>query len=369
MLKKMDENSKFAWLPLILVSFAAFKLIDDYKSVVVFLGNIVSIMSPVIIGIAIAYVLNPLAEFIRKKWKLRWGWCVLFVYLVFLLVIIGGAYFAVPAVVTSMQDLISNIPAYVAKTQTAAAVLLGKMGVMDGSVYSKQIDSFFGNFMTVMRFTFAGLSDVLVSMASGITKFFIGVIISVYLLKGKHGFMRMLKKTIFAVLGKKNGDIALECCRETNMIFSNYLAGQIIDSLMVALIDTIGLILMGAPYAVMLGVFLGVFNLIPYLGPFVGLIAALIVTFIFGGLFKAIIVVVFIFAVFQFDAIVMGPKIVGSKIGVSPFWIIFSVTIGGGLFGIIGMLLGIPVVVSIGLFINRYIEKRLLNQGINIDVQ
>jgi len=364
------ENAKFYWLPLILVSFIAFKLIDDYKEVGSFARFLLNILTPVIIGIVVAYLLNPLAEFMRKKWKMKWGICVLLVYLAFLLLIIIAVYFVVPAVIASLKDIIVNIPSYVNKTQTAISKAINSAGLTDSASYSagmKKIDTFFGQFLSIIKGTFGGVSNAVLTMASSVANFFIGLIISVYLLKDKKQFILLLKKTIYALLGKNNGDFILACCHDANVVFSNYFIALMLDSFVVGIIDTVGLLLLRAPYAVLMGMLMGLVNLIPYFGAIIGGAIVIIVTVIFGGFMKALVVLLVILVVSQLDGMIIGPKIFGSKIGVNPFWVIFSITLGGGFLGLPGMLLGTPVVVIVGLFISRYIEKRLQEQEIDID--
>jgi len=125
----------------------------------------------------------------------------------------------------------------------------------------------------------------------------------------------------------------------------------------------VGLTILKIRYALLISVIVGVTNMIPYFGPFIGAVPAVIITF-FDSPINALWVTIFIFVLQQFDGLILGPKILGDSVGLSPFWIIFSIVLGGGLYGVIGMFLGVPVIAIVITFTNRLIDWQLEKKSI-----
>ena len=149
-----------------------------------------------------------------------------------------------------------------------------------------------------------------------------------------------------------------------NTIFFGFISSQFIDAIVVTILASITLLIMKVKYAVLLGVVIGLFNLIPYFGAIIAIGIAGIITVLTGGWKQAIIMVIVITIVQQLDANIINPRITGSKLNVSPLLIIFSVTIGGAYFGIIGMFLAVPVAVLIKLMVTDYISNKNVEKGL-----
>ena len=173
----------------------------------------------------------------------------------------------------------------------------------------------------------------------------LGLVISVYLLADKEKFIRGIKKNLYAFLGRENADKTIDFGNEVNSIFTNFFVGKLIDSTIIGILCFIGLSLLKVRFALLLSIVVGIFNMIPYFGPFIGAVPAIVITLFYNPI-QALWVTLFIFGLQQFDGIILGPKILGDKVGVSPFYIILAIMIGGGFFGPMGMLMGVPVLKS-----------------------
>jgi len=204
-----------------------------------------------------------------------------------------------------------------------------------------------------------------INITSALFNFIIGLIISIYLLKDKDIFKKGSKNLLYTFLDKDKADNIIEFGRELNIIFSRYLVGKIIDSLIIGVICFIGTLLLKVPYPLFISSIVTVTNMIPYFGPFIGMIPAFIITAFYNPV-KAIWVLLFILALQQFDGLYLGPKILGIKVGLKPLWVITAIIVGGGLFGIIGMLLAVPVVAVGRTALNRYMSSKLKEKNINI---
>ncbi len=153
---------------------------------------------------------------------------------------------------------------------------------------------------------------------------------------------------------------------EVDEIFSKYIIGKMIDSLIVGIICFMGLWFLKAPYALLMAIIVGVTNMIPYFGPFIGAVPAVIIT-LFTSPITALWVTLFIIVLQQLDGYIIGPFILGDSVGLSPFWIILAILIGGGLFGILGMLICVPVMAVVRNMFSRYINRRLDEKSLSFE--
>jgi len=185
------------------------------------------------------------------------------------------------------------------------------------------------------------------------------------MLKDKETFILQLKKLIYSITSKDLADKIISLGNELNTVFSRYLVGRIIDGLIIGILCFIGCLILRVPYASVISTIVGITNLIPYFGPLIGMIPAFIITLFYSPI-KAVWVLIFIFALQQFDGLYLGPKILGTKVGLRPFWIISAIIIGGGLFGVIGMFLAVPAVAMIKLMLKKYIDKKLDEKNIMV---
>lgn len=178
------------------------------------------------------------------------------------------------------------------------------------------------------------------------------------MLKDKEKIIRGIKRLIYASIGNDKGESLLSYCKEADKVFSSYIIGKTIDSAIMGILCFIVLEIMRVPYAILISIIFGVTNMIPYFGPFIGTIAGAIIV-VFSNPMLALWVLIALFLLQQFDGWVLGPKILGDAVGLSPLWIIFAIIVGGGLYGVFGMFLGVPFVAIIKIWVDRIIEKRL----------
>ena len=175
--------------------------------------------------------------------------------------------------------------------------------------------------------------------------------------------MQFAKKIIYISLKKKNGDRFIRFFKNIHNMIGVYIGIKAIDSLIIGIIAFVGLSIIRSPYVFLIALVVGVTNMIPYFGPFVGGVIAVFITLLYSPI-KALWVTIFIFALQQFDGLYLGPKILGIQVGLKPFWILTSIMVGGGFFGIWGMLFAVPVVAVIGNILKKYIEKQYKLKGL-----
>jgi predicted PurR-regulated permease PerM len=209
------------------------------------------------------------------------------------------------------------------------------------------------------------LGDVIADVVSGVKviirfakDFFIGLFISAYLLASKRRLIAQSKKLTYSVFGKHNGNLILRECRFIQTVFGGFVRGKLLDSLIIGIICFVGCSIFRFPYPVVVSVIVGVTNIIPFFGPVVGAIPSAFLILLVSPL-KSLYFILFVFALQQFDGNVLGPKILGNKTGLTSFWVLFSILVFGGLFGFVGMVIGVPVFAVIYSIISTLVNHRL----------
>ncbi|MGN8728850.1 AI-2E family transporter [Hornefia butyriciproducens] len=191
----------------------------------------------------------------------------------------------------------------------------------------------------------------------------IGIIVAVYFLNSKEKFKAEICKIIYALFRRDKAEEIFEFGNFTNRTFGGFINGKIIDSLIIGLICFVLMKILGLPYVALCSTIVGVTNIIPFFGPFIGAVPSAIIICVIDPI-KAGEFLIMIFALQQFDGNILGPKILGGTTGLSSFWVMFAIILGGGLFGFLGMILGVPVFAIIYHYFKLYTEKRLRRKGL-----
>ncbi|MFD3158215.1 AI-2E family transporter [Haloimpatiens sp. FM7330] len=366
----MFKNNKIPYIhlvPIIILTIFLFKIINNIESIGVLLKSFLSIVSSFLWGFAIAYLLNPMMVHLEKRFKLKRPLSLLIVYSVVLGSIILIITIISPKIGHSISDLIDSIPSYIDKTQEWLNSLDFDLSLLNS--FNINIEDKIADLATkIPKSLGGGLSVALlkaINVTSSVVKALLGFIISIYILKDKEKFKTNFKRFLYAILKKSTVDCILDVGNEMNKIFSKYIIGKAIDSLIIALICFVGLSILKIPYAILISFIVGLTNMIPYFGPFIGMIPSVIITLFYDPI-KALTVFLFILVLQQFDGWYLGPKILGDQVGLSPFWIILAIIVGGATFGVIGMFLSVPIMATIKTFLDKFINKRLNQKNINV---
>lgn len=348
-------------------------------------ARIRNILSSVIIAISIAYILNPgvrwfetnvynKIEKIRSTRKLARILSIVTVYLFLFSLITMVVGFVAPQIGTSIADISRRVPEYINSTVDIVDELSNRWSdelnaannIYDITGYiEKHINEIFTNAKDILDYVLNNLILGVMNITSGILDFIMGIIISFYLLGDKESFKRSTERILYAIFEEKTAIKIKDLAREADSIFGKFVLGKSIDSLIIGIICFVGLTILKIRYALLISVIIGITNMIPYFGPFIGAVPAVIITF-FDSPMKAFWVILFVLLLQQFDGLYLGPKILGDSVGLSPFWIIFSIVLGGGLYGVLGMFLGVPVIAIVITFFNRLIDWQLERKKVKI---
>ena len=348
-------------------------------SIMDFLNRCVNVMSPIIWGIVIAFLMNPimvrleklLNKYVFKKKerpRLSRSISVVASCLVFAGIVVGLLWVVIPELLKSISDIIDNFSSYTDTVQ-GWVVKLFKNNKQVGRMLTEKITKFTSDFSVTLDELRPMITNILSgawSFLNVLKDFVLGFIVSIYLLFSKETLFAQARKILISSCKRSTYSRIIKLFRQTNSIFSGFLGGKILDSFIIGVLCYIGLMIMNMDYALMISVIIGVTNIIPFFGPFIGAIPS--------GMFillvqpnKFIALIIFIFALQQFDGNVLGPKILGNSTGLPGFWVLVSLFIGGGLFGFAGMVLAVPVFALFYSLVRESVENKLKRKNMPFD--
>ena len=336
--------------------------------------TIFNLLKPFVYGFGIAYILNPVLKKVEGrvlrpamgKWagdKAIRGISILVTYLLATGVLTLFFMIVAPQLVSSITGLVYKLSRYINSADVWLPTLLNYFPEFDLpstiSVYLQEYAKTIAEAAyRILTQSFPWLLNLSTRFASVLLSVVVGVIVSIYMLIDKERFCAGLKRGWYALLPKKSADWLLELGSDANKVFGGFISGKLLDSLIIGILCFIGTSLLGMPNVMLVSVIVGVTNVIPYFGPFIGAIPSFFIILIDDPI-KALWFLVFIFILQQFDGNILGPKILGDSTGLSAFWVVFAIMLFGGLYGFIGMFLGVPVFSVIYMLFNRFLTSRL----------
>jgi len=304
---------------------------------------------------------------IEKKFKFKRWINILIVYVIFFGLIVLFFTIITPRIVESVSNLIKELPNYIDIVQKWFTSLPDHLLATDKYGLLDKLKDAVENFLLKANESLTPLLNKtlaqVVNITSGLVDFILGSIIAVYVLHDKEEFSKGLKRLNYAMFSKEKAQKIIDVEEDIKESFSKFLIGKIIDSIIIGIMCFIGCWILKIRYSLLIGLIVGVTNVIPYFGPFVGGVISAFITLLYNPI-KALWLIIFIFLLQQFDGLYLGPKILGIQVGLKPFWILTSIMVGGGFFGIWGMLFAVPVVAVIGNILKKYIEKQYKLKGL-----
>ena len=334
------------------------------------IGAFIGIVSPFASGIVIAYVLDPMVKFFytklfREKKKTR-GFAILLAYLVAILLLVLLAWLVIPQIVDSIAMLFTNFPSYIQSVQDMLGMAQERFGV-DLSSATKVLDDSEAMVKEIYSMASAAMPQIVASIGSVASNFvaiFTSIAASIYMLADKEHLLHQLRTLAHAFLPEKAAENTLRICHYANVNFTGFFVGKIIDSAIIGVITFVAMAILRLDFALLISVFIGITNIIPVFGPFIGAIPSIFILLLVDPI-QALIFGVLILVIQQVDGNFIGPKILGSSIGISALWILFSIVVGGDLFGLVGMVVGVPLFATLyGLareFVHYMLDKRGLD--------
>lgn len=344
----------------VVISYVLIKIIDNYTFFINIIEWIFSILGPFIAAFICAYILNPIMKLCEKRFNLTRVVAILVTYVLILgVIIISGIYF-MPRMVNSLLDIVKSTPEFADKAQIWLSDLFAdeRLQVLMNSSFGQELSPsiIIEKASTVLLSLVDGTLSTIFSITNSFIKWVFGFILSIYILYDKEKFIDIGKKFIYLIFRKKCGDATINLIGNMHSMIGVYVGTKALDSLIIGLMAWVGLSILGSEYTLLIATIVGVTNMIPYFGPFVGMVIAFLINVFFSP-FEAVIILIFLFLLQQFDAWYLDPKLIGNKVGVSPFLIILAVTVGGAIYGPIGMILAVPSVAVIQTYFEKMMDK------------
>lgn len=386
-----DKHIKWGLISLLVIicSIIVFFVLYRFDSLQGVIGVCTSILAPFIYGLVMAYLLCPIYNVtVRGVYQLlsrngrnfskaitvSKGIGTVVALVTMVIVISGILWMIIPGLVDSIITIIDILPESMSSLTEWLNQKLQNYPEAD-IMLSRWIDNFTQNAVSFVTDTVipeysaiaTTVSEGLMGIFTALTHMFAAVIICVYFLNIKDTFAAQSKKIIIAFFSEKTSKEIFEGAAYTNETFGRFINGKIIDSLIVGLICFICMTIFGWEYSLLISCIIGITNIIPFFGPFIGAIpSALLLLMVDTN--QCIYFVIFILILQQIDGNIIEPKILGDSTGLASFWVLFAVLVGGGLFGFIGMIVGIPVFAVIYTYFSRLVNSRLRNKGFSTDL-
>ncbi len=351
----------------VVAAYILIRIIDNYNYFFGIVGKTINIFMPFIYALIIAYILNPLMKVFEKRFKIKRWISILLTYAIILGILAIAITSMIPKIVDSIMDIATQIPHYAYIVQNKVMEILAEPRIQEllsSTNYSDSIGFITSKGSELLVATLNSFASNLVSFTSNFIKWVFGFIISIYVLADKEKFQSFGKTFIYMTLKKKNGQKFINLINNINKMVGLYIGTKALDSLIIAVMSFVGMTVMKIPYALLLSVVVGITNMIPYFGPFIGMVVAFGINMFINPV-KALIVLIFLFLLQQFDGWYLDPKLIGGKVGLHPFLVILAVTIGGGFYGPVGMILSVPFMAVIKIYMDEIIDKNIKNMDLD----
>lgn len=365
--KPMDQQRMMriiTWAVVIVVILMTFRM---FPAVGEFFSTLFRLLTPFLVGLGIALMLKPIRDWLerkvlsRRKWKetTRRGVATFLSELILVVLIVLFAVAVIPQLTDSLISLNSSLSTYI-KEMTDWVQNLYHSGTIDADLLNT-ISNALQDLVTYINDNMPAVMNKALSylqnFATTIWYFVLGIVISVYFLYGYERTAHNTKRWIVAVFPKKVSDTLLYVIRTAIEIFTKFVAGKALDSLIIGLLCLVSCLVAGWEYPYLIAFIVGLTNMIPFFGPFLGAIPCALLL-LFYNPWHALAFIIFILILQQFDGNYLGPKILGGQLGIPSLMIIFSVLVGGGLMGVFGMFLGVPFFALIYTLVRDDVKRR-----------
>ncbi len=405
-MKMKPEKNQVTWaITLFALSVAvmlAYYVIFDGKNIIRSFESVIESLTGIIIGIIIAYVLFPVLEGVEEKLlypvfklfghevsqyerkdkkargKIR-KIAVLITMIIFLLIVYGLFRIILPQLINSIKEISVNLPIYIKNIDDYSNMFLSNNPDVEEFINSQLTEYYetLSDFLTKKAIPMLPETDTLVKFASrslisvigGVFDLVVGIIVAIYVLNSKERFSTAGKKMAYAVFKEDFANELIGGFRFVNNTFESFIGGKLLDSLIIGVICYIGCaFILDIDYPVLISVIVGVTNIIPFFGPYIGGLAGALLLVLINPI-EALVYLIFVIILQQFDGNILGPVILGNSTGLSSFWVIFSITLFGGLWGIVGWLIGVPIFAVFYAFVARITNILLGKRKLSVNTE
>ena len=367
--------------------------VGNFGSIRSGISRLLGILAPFIWGLVISYLLSPLMRALEGKLlrplmsrlyrrnrksngeKLARAIAVLICEIVFILILVALVSLILPQMISSIQTLVSNSNVYAENLSNWVEKVLANYPTLEDYVsnWLANINTNIGAWLETTILPRLGnivtsVSSGVYGVAKGVYNLIIGIIVSIYLLGDKEGFTAAVKRLSYTIFTVETAERLRSGMNFVNRTFMSFLNGKLVDSLIIGIICYIVCALLQMPFTLLVSVIVGVTNIIPFFGPLIGAVPSALIILMVDPV-KCLVFIIFIIILQQIDGNIIGPRILGNSTGITGFWVMFSIILGGGLFGFWGMLLGVPVFVVVYNLVTNLVVKKLKRNDLPTELE
>ena len=367
---KQGWKKRASWLLIAIVVVIVYKILDNFGNVQAWFSTLFTIIKPFFVGLLISYILFIPCKKIERVFKKSGskfisthsrGLGVVTTYIIFVLIVIIIINCLFPILRDSIIDLVGNIPYYY-DTIVEKYNNLSDNSILKSEIVKEQFKNLeqfdIKQIFTINENQILEYASNIINVFSGIFDIFVAIVVSVYILLQRDIIVKSLRRFARAMLKKERYEAFDKYFTKANEVFFTFLTSQLFDAFLVGIIVTIAMLILKVKYAPLLGFLIGLFNMIPYIGAIVAVAIAVIITLITCGFGKTLIMFIVVIILQQIDANIINPRILKGTLKTNPLLTLFSISIGGAYFGVIGMFLAVPIAVVIKAMITDYVDAK-----------
>lgn len=370
----LKDNEIKKWLTITIIVSTAFLIVNNIPEIINIISTLLNVLTPFILGGVIAYILNiPLVKIEKllgkkiKNQKTIRVIAIILSLLIFVLIIAFVLLLLIPELIESIENLLMTIPSLFNQTQNWILDLLNKYPDIQNQMETtfSKVGNISDIVSKVLNYVIDSSIKLLSEIISSIITIFMSLIFAIYMLSQKEYLISGLKKIIYAFFKEKNASKIIEISRLTNKTFTKFISGQCLESCILGGMMFVVLTIFSFPYALIISVLTAVTALIPVFGAIVAMVVGAILIGIINPLQSLLFIVVFQ-TIQQIEGNLIYPKVVGKSVGLSSLWTLLAITVGGNLFGVVGMLIGLPIASIIYALLKEITNEKLKSKKIVI---
>lgn len=388
-MKRKIQNEYIYWgitaLSVIALGILFYFTILRFDNIIKIIGKILYIFRPLLYGIIIAFILTQSFNFFNRKFikllskrskdtiKIKKESKIISIsisILILLLILFWIFYLLIPKLLISVVGIVEMLPDSIVKVESWLENILKGNPAIENIILTMINDSSKSILSYLSEGILPKMENIVTTVTVGLNgmyeflrDFTIGIVFSVYLLINKNKYVSEMKKFIYTFLGIKKGNSLLQGARYSYKIFNGFIKGKLLTSVALGIVCYIAMILFKMPYAALISLIVAITNIIPFFGPIIGWVPGVILLLLINPI-QALYFTIIIIVLQQIEGNILSPKIVGDSIGLSGFWVLFSIMIFGGIFGLVGMIIGVPIFAIFYHFASYQLKKYLAKKDL-----